>query len=133
MLATRFESEHGWVIGYLEGYGPDRGGSSERSGNIRLNQESISCLAAITSAATVLYRMSEDGNGAGIRGISSGKSKIWQRTAWKEVMLLGQNVNSYGKTLEEPMTFAELLRGSGKDRRPGTNPLYDVPSEGSVR
>jgi len=27
-----------------------------------------------------------------------------------EVMLLGQNVNSYGKTLEEPMTFAELLR-----------------------
>lgn len=27
-----------------------------------------------------------------------------------EVMLLGQNVNSYGKTLEHPMTFAELLR-----------------------
>ena len=27
-----------------------------------------------------------------------------------EVMLLGQNVNSYGKTLEEPITFAELLR-----------------------
>ena len=26
-----------------------------------------------------------------------------------EIMLLGQNVNSYGKTLEEPMTFAELL------------------------
>lgn len=26
-----------------------------------------------------------------------------------EVMLLGQNVNSYGKTLDEPMTFAELL------------------------
>lgn len=28
----------------------------------------------------------------------------------KEVMLLGQNVNSYGKNLEEPMTFAQLLR-----------------------
>ena len=27
-----------------------------------------------------------------------------------EVMLLGQNVNSYGKTLEEPMSFAELLK-----------------------
>ncbi len=27
-----------------------------------------------------------------------------------EVMLLGQNVNSYGKTLEHPITFAELLR-----------------------
>ncbi len=27
-----------------------------------------------------------------------------------EVMLLGQNVNSYGKNLEHPMTFAELLK-----------------------
>lgn len=27
-----------------------------------------------------------------------------------EVMLLGQNVNSYGKTLEEPVSFAALLR-----------------------
>lgn len=27
-----------------------------------------------------------------------------------EVMLLGQNVNSYGKTLEEPMCFAQLLQ-----------------------
>ena len=27
-----------------------------------------------------------------------------------EVMLLGQNVNSYGKTLETPVTFAQLLR-----------------------
>ena len=27
-----------------------------------------------------------------------------------EVMLLGQNVNSYGKTLDEPMTFAQLLK-----------------------
>ena len=28
----------------------------------------------------------------------------------KEITLLGQNVDSYGKTLENPMTFAELLR-----------------------
>mgnify|MGYP000017770945 FL=1 len=28
----------------------------------------------------------------------------------KEVMLLGQNVNSYGKTLEEKVTFAQLLQ-----------------------
>lgn len=27
-----------------------------------------------------------------------------------EVMLLGQNVNSYGKTLDEPITFAQLLQ-----------------------
>ncbi|MCH5192724.1 MAG: tRNA (N6-isopentenyl adenosine(37)-C2)-methylthiotransferase MiaB [Oscillospiraceae bacterium] len=29
---------------------------------------------------------------------------------YKEIMLLGQNVNSYGKKLSEPVTFAELLR-----------------------
>ena len=32
----------------------------------------------------------------------------------KEIMLLGQNVNSYGKTLEKPMTFAELLQNTGQ-------------------
>ncbi len=31
-----------------------------------------------------------------------------------EVMLLGQNVNSYGKNLEHPMTFAQLLREVAK-------------------
>lgn len=31
-----------------------------------------------------------------------------------EVMLLGQNVNSYGKNLEPPVTFAELLRQVGE-------------------
>lgn len=29
---------------------------------------------------------------------------------YKEIMLLGQNVNSYGKKLSEPVNFAELLR-----------------------
>ena len=49
-----------------------------------------------------------------------------------EVMLLGQNVNSYGKNLEQPVTFAELLERGGADRRSGTDPLYDISSEGSV-
>ena len=31
-----------------------------------------------------------------------------------EVMLLGQNVNSYGKNLENPMSFADLLREINK-------------------
>lgn len=31
-----------------------------------------------------------------------------------EVMLLGQNVNSYGKTLDFPMSFAQLLKGVEK-------------------
>lgn len=29
---------------------------------------------------------------------------------YKEIMLLGQNVNSYGKGLDKPITFSELLR-----------------------
>ncbi len=32
----------------------------------------------------------------------------------KEIMLLGQNVNSYGKTLETPVSFASLLREAAK-------------------
>lgn len=32
----------------------------------------------------------------------------------KEIMLLGQNVNSYGKTLEDPISFAELLEATTK-------------------
>lgn len=32
------------------------------------------------------------------------------RDGYKEIMLLGQNVNSYGKDLENKMTFPELLR-----------------------
>lgn len=31
-----------------------------------------------------------------------------------EIMLLGQNVNSYGKNLEQPVTFAQLLQEIGK-------------------
>lgn len=32
------------------------------------------------------------------------------QTGTKEVMLLGQNVNSYGKTFDEPIDFADLLK-----------------------
>lgn len=32
----------------------------------------------------------------------------------KEIMLLGQNVNSYGKTLQKPVSFAELLDRAAK-------------------
>ena len=48
-----------------------------------------------------------------------------------EVMLLGQNVNSYGKNLDEPMTFAQLLQESRKGGRAGEDPFYDIPPQGS--
>lgn len=32
------------------------------------------------------------------------------RQGYKEITLLGQNVNSYGKTLESPLSFAELIK-----------------------
>ena len=34
----------------------------------------------------------------------------------KEVMLLGQNVNSMEKNLEEPVTFAQLLKKLKKSK-----------------
>ena len=46
-----------------------------------------------------------------------------------EVMLLGQNVNSYGKNLDEPMTFAQLLQEIEKIE--GLNvSVYDLSSKG---
>ena len=48
-----------------------------------------------------------------------------------EVMLLGQNVNSYGKTLEHPVTFAQLLEMLEDVEGLKAYPLYDFTSEGS--
>ena len=49
---------------------------------------------------------------------------------YKDITLLGQNVNSYGKGLPEDITFAALLRML--DAVPGglPHPVYDEPSQG---
>ena len=49
-----------------------------------------------------------------------------------EVMLLGQNVNSYGKNLKEPVTFAQLLEEVEKIEGVRAYPFYDLPPEGSL-
>ncbi len=43
---------------------------------------------------------------------SSVRSSVCVADGVVEIMLLGQNVNSYGKNLEAPMTFAQLLTGN---------------------
>ena len=86
-------------------------------GNTRLRQELISCLAATISAATALFHMfggvrRSRNPGDIIRKLKGGIRGV------VEIMLLGQNVNSYGKNLEEPMTFAQLL--TEIEKNPGT-------------
>ena len=49
-----------------------------------------------------------------------------------EIMLLGQNVNSYGKLTPGELSFAGAARPPGCDRRLGAHSFYDVPSAGSI-
>ncbi|MBI4196250.1 MAG: tRNA (N6-isopentenyl adenosine(37)-C2)-methylthiotransferase MiaB [Deltaproteobacteria bacterium] len=60
-----------------------------------------------------------------------------QRNGVREVMLLGQNVNSYGKRLSPKITFAELLRlieaGTSLDRIRFTSPHPKDLSKDLVR
>ena len=46
----------------------------------------------------------------------------------KEVTLLGQNVNSYGKTLDNGLNFTALIKKIGKIIRHRTNQIYYITS-----
>lgn len=59
---------------------------------------------------TVLYHMLEEGKEAEKPEDIINEIKKLVSEGVVEIMLLGQNVNSYGKTLENPMTFAQLLQ-----------------------
>ena len=52
------------------------------------------------------------------------------RDGYKDITLLGQNVNSYGKDLEEPMDFADLLEQVNCRPRGLPHPVYDLPPQG---
>ena len=51
---------------------------------------------------------------------------------YKEITLLGQNVNSYGKDLGIDVNFADLLRRSQRRARRFLAAVYDEPPEGRV-
>ncbi len=80
-------------------------------------RESILCSAAIISAATALYPMSGAGSAAAGRRRSFGRLRSLAADGVVEIMLLGQNVNSYGKNLEQSHDLCAASGGSGEDRR----------------
>ena len=77
--------------------------------NFVLRVVSISCLAATISAATASCRMYEAGSEAREPREIIREIENLVADGVVEVMLLGQNVNSYGKNLDQPITFAQLL------------------------
>ncbi len=52
----------------------------------------------------------------------------------REITLLGQNVNSYGRDLRpQRASFSELLTRARRDRRPRAHPLHEPAPEGHAR
>ena len=49
---------------------------------------------------------------------------------YKDITLLGQNVNSYGKDLDLGVDFAWLLRAGQRHSRRVPHPVYDQPPQG---
>ena len=67
-------------------------------------------MAAIISVLIVLSHMSEVGREAAAPREFFDEARQLVAQGYKEIMLLGQNVNSYGKGLEESINFTQLLQ-----------------------
>ena len=87
-------------------------------------------MAVITSAPTALcpYVRGRERSREPAAILAEFKQLIAQ--GYKEITLLGQNVNSYGKGLENPIDFADLLNLFVRGPRRLSDSLYDQPPEG---
>ncbi|MFR5071505.1 MAG: MiaB/RimO family radical SAM methylthiotransferase [Bianqueaceae bacterium] len=94
---------------HLEGARRDCGGSRPPTGNTPLKPPSTLCLGANNFVPIVLYLCAGRERSRRPEEILKEISQLAQDGV-KEVQLLGQNVNSYGKTLEHPISFAQLLQ-----------------------
>ena len=111
------EDEHGTIA---EGMPVVREGSVTGVGvhHVRLQQLLL-----------LLHRPLRPGPGAQPRARSASSTRSRQLAAegYKDITLLGQNVNSYGKDLEHAVDFADLLEQHGQDR-PGTISSASCPA-----
>ena len=71
---------------------------------------SPSCTAATTSAPTASSPTSGAGSAPGGLDDVVGEARSLVEAGYKDITLLGQNVNSYGKDLDEGRDFADLIR-----------------------
>ena len=59
--------------------------------------------------------------------------KLLEESGVREVLLLGQNVNSYGRGLDENITFVDLLAAHRDRDRHCAHPVHDFPPQGPYR
>ena len=110
---------------HRRGHPPGAPGGGEGVGD-------ASCTAATTSAPTASCPTSVGGSAPGGRRIILDEIRGLVAEGYKDITLLGQNVNSYGKDLDEPMDFADLLRAAIGDPRGLPAPLHDQPPQGRL-
>ena len=99
-----------------------------QNGTIPSNQASTSCSAAIISAATVSYRMCAGRERSREPEAIVREIERLVSEGVTEVMLLGQNVNSYGRTLEHPVSFARLLEQIEQIEGLEADSFHDLPT-----